>query len=91
MAETPPQAAQGAAAIKVQTSDRYGTYLTDGAGRTLYLFMADKGKEGSACYDPCAKARPPLMSNGEPATADPALDSKLLRTIKRKDGSMQVT
>jgi len=40
-----------------------GDYLTDGQGRTMYVFTADK-HGGSACDDACAKAWPPVITDG---------------------------
>ena len=75
---------------KVEThSGSMGTYLTDGAGHTLYLFAADHGGQ-SACSGACAGAWPPLATKGAPVAAGAAKASKLA-TIKRKDGSTQVT
>lgn len=62
-------------------------HLTDGNGMSLYLFEPDEqGK--STCYDACAGAWPPVIGT---AMADGMAKSSLLGTVKRKDGSMQVT
>ncbi len=66
-----------------------GEYLTDSQGRTLYLFEKDQGGQ-STCYDACARAWPPLVSEGSPV-AGRGVDKEKLSTIKRKDGSRQVT
>jgi len=79
--------AQGA---KVGTrSGDLGTYLTDGAGRTLYLFAADKTKK-STCTGACAASWPPLITKGKPTAQGKAKAGKL-GTSKRADGSRQVT
>jgi len=83
------------AKVEVKSSDKYGAYLTDAEGRSLYLFKADtRGKDGktatSACYDKCATAWPPLKSADAPA-AGTDVNKSLLGTIERKDGSKQVT
>jgi predicted lipoprotein with Yx(FWY)xxD motif len=89
----PALAAQ--ATVQVKTSDKLGDYLTDQDGKSLYLFKGDtRGKEGkeaaSACYDACATAWPPLLSDAAPKAGDKA-QASLLGTVARKDGSKQVT
>lgn len=64
-----------------------GAYLTDGAGRALYMWVADKNGT-STCYGTCAAAWPPLTQ--KPAAAGGALAEDLGQTA-RKDGTMQVT
>jgi predicted lipoprotein with Yx(FWY)xxD motif len=56
---------------------------------TLYDFHKDKGGK-SACYDACAAAWPPLLTEGNPQAQGPA-DRSMLGTTKRKDGTLQVT
>lgn len=96
LAPTVVQAQEGgSAAVAVATSGEYGAHLTDAQGKTLYMFTADKQGKGDAkavsnCYDQCAQAWPPLLTQGKPVASDRA-DSSLLGTIQRKDGSMQVT
>lgn len=87
--------ALGPAILEVKSSAQYGQYLTDRSGRPLYLFKADTrgGKGGGAeskCDDACAKAWPPLLTDGQPQAASPA-SSELLGTLTREDGSTQVT
>lgn len=66
-----------------------GTILVDSQGLTLYDFHKDKGSK-SACYDACAAAWPPLLTEGNPQ-AQSAADRSMLGTTKRKDGTVQVT
>jgi len=66
-----------------------GTVLVDSQGLTLYDFHKDKGGE-SSCYDACAAAWPPLLTEGDPQAQGPA-DRSMLGTTKRKDGTVQVT
>jgi predicted lipoprotein with Yx(FWY)xxD motif len=81
--------------VKVEKSDQYGAYLTDTAGRALYLFTADQqdkgdGKAASNCSDACATAWPPLVRDAQPKAGD-KVQSDLLGAIQRQDGSTQVT
>lgn len=66
-----------------------GTVLVTPEGLTLYDFHKDRGGK-SSCYDACAGAWPPLLTEGEPQ-AQGAADRSLLGTTKRKDGTVQVT
>jgi predicted lipoprotein with Yx(FWY)xxD motif len=91
----PQKQALTPASIEVKSSPKYGEYLADEAGRPLYLFKADTpGAEAqqaqSECYDACAKSWPPLLTSGTPNARAP-IKVDLLRTLKRKDGSLQVT
>lgn len=58
-------------------------------GRTLYLFQADKNGM-SACSGACAAAWPPVTLTGTPK-AGMGVSQALLGTIKRSDGTVQVT
>jgi predicted lipoprotein with Yx(FWY)xxD motif len=86
-----PQRASAAAAkktVEVRTT-RLGKILVNSAGRTLYLFKKDAhGK--SACSGECAKFWPPLRTSGRP-TAGSGVSASKLGTIKRSDGTRQVT
>jgi predicted lipoprotein with Yx(FWY)xxD motif len=68
---------------------KFGRMLVDHAGRTLYLFEADKGTT-STCYDSCAQAWPPLLTSGAPH-AETGLVPSDLATTTRTDGKSQVT
>ena len=70
-------------------SGSLGKILVNDKGRTLYLFKADKPKK-STCTGACAEAWPPLTVTGKP-TAGSGVESNLLGTITRSDGSKQVT
>jgi predicted lipoprotein with Yx(FWY)xxD motif len=83
------------ATVEVKRSTDYGPYLTDGYGRTLYVFEGDQRSKDdqpavSKCYDNCAKSWPPLLSSGSPE-AKAEVNGELLSTVERKDGSQQVT
>jgi predicted lipoprotein with Yx(FWY)xxD motif len=66
-----------------------GTILVDSQGRTLYLWQADTGAK-SACTGACAAAWPPLVTTGKP-TAGSGVTSSLLGTVRRANGTDQVT
>jgi predicted lipoprotein with Yx(FWY)xxD motif len=85
--ETPESGA--AAIVSTATVPKLGKVIVDAKGFTLYDFHKDKGGK-SACYGGCAKVWPPLTTTGEPEAGEGAMTSKL-GTIKRKDGTLQVT
>ncbi len=63
--------------------------LVDGKGRTLYLFQKDQPNQ-SACSGACASAWPVDQTSGTPK-AGSGVKASLLGTIKRTDGTTQVT
>ncbi len=84
-----PPSSNGNTTIAVARNETLGHYLTDGDQRTLYVFMKD-GNNTSNCTDACTKNWLPLTVTGQP-TAMQGLDDTLLGTIKRQDGTTQVT
>jgi len=85
---SPAAGAAGAAKVSVANST-LGHIVVDGTTRTLYLFEKDTTGH-SACYGQCATYWPPLLSHGTPVAGSGATQS-LLGTIRRTDGSNQVT
>ena len=79
----------GAAAVVMTKSGPSGTYLTDGSGKTLYLFVPDGSTGKSVCTGTCAKYWPPLVTTGAP-TAGAGATASMLSTFKRADGNTQV-
>ena len=77
------------AATVAATRSSLGTILVDGSGRTLYLFKKDQPDQ-SACAGACVAAWPIDPSSGAPK-AGSGVSASLLGTIKRSDGSTQVT
>ena len=84
---TTPSAPSGPAVVMTKTGSA-GTYLTDGSGKSLYLFVADTGGK-SVCNGACAAAWPPLTTSGKP-TAGSGATGSMLTTFTRSDGSTQV-
>ena len=66
-----------------------GMALVDEDGKALYLWEADKNGT-STCAGPCAAAWPPVTTSGAPQ-AGSGVDKALLGTVKRADGTEQVT
>lgn len=87
-AATAAPAAAGPATVAVGDS-ALGKLLVDGRGRTLYLFVPDKGPT-STCYGACAVAWPPFLTTGAPVAGAGATAS-LIGTTNRTDGTVEVT
>jgi predicted lipoprotein with Yx(FWY)xxD motif len=79
----------GAASVVSTKTTSLGTFLVDGQGRALYLWDADHGPM-STCTGVCAQAWPPLTTSGTPK-ASGGVKSSLLGTVKRADGTREVT
>jgi predicted lipoprotein with Yx(FWY)xxD motif len=79
--------ANGPAAVGTTTGP-LGTFLVDGKGMTLYMYVPDTAGV-STCYDKCAAAWPPLLTSGAP-TASGTADKSKLSTSARTDGSTMV-
>ena len=76
------------ALITSKHNGKLGTILADGNKKmTVYLFEGDKGKS-SSCTGPCASVWPAVT--GKPKATNGATSADL-GTIKRPDGTMQVT
>jgi predicted lipoprotein with Yx(FWY)xxD motif len=94
-AASPPAAsapASSAAAVTVNLkslSGIEGKALVDGTGRALYLWEADTNGM-STCTGACAAAWPPVTVSGT-AQAGSDVTQSLLGTVKRADGTEQVT
>lgn len=74
-----------AAATTIMVSNGH---LTDGTGRTVYLWVADPAGM-STCSGACAALWPPVPANGTP-TAGTGVDATKLTTIQRSDGTSQI-
>jgi predicted lipoprotein with Yx(FWY)xxD motif len=66
-----------------------GVHLTTAHGRSLYMFTIDT-RTRSHCLQLCPAEWPPLTTSGAPVAAGAARADKL-GTIRRPDGSRQVT
>jgi predicted lipoprotein with Yx(FWY)xxD motif len=67
----------------------FGQMLFDETGQAIYLFDIEKTSR-PRCYDACAEAWPPVLTKGDPV-AGQGVDSSLLGTTERRDGTAQVT
>jgi predicted lipoprotein with Yx(FWY)xxD motif len=92
---TPPKSIRkGSKTVELNSteSDVIGTYVTDGAGRTLYRFDEDSAKPPKAtCNGDCAEAWPPLLIKSPGKIFPKGIDPKILGYVERADGTCQVT
>ena len=77
LAATPVLGQETASALATAQSDEYGTYLTDGEGRPVYLFTADQQGTGDQapvinCDAECLEAWPLVEADGEVEAKDEA-------------------
>jgi predicted lipoprotein with Yx(FWY)xxD motif len=81
-----PATAGGTAVLRTTTIGGVSV-LTNSSGRTLYWFAPDTPSK-SACYGTCAAYWPPVIGN---PTAGPGVAVSKIATIRRTDGTLQVT
>ena len=68
----------------------FGRVLFDANGQVVYAFENDGRKRSRCTSEDCVKAWPPVLTR-KPPTAGASIDAALLGTIRRGDGSRQVT
>ena len=74
--------------ITVRNSE-FGEMLFDSRRQAIYVFENDRRRR-TVCYGECARAWPPVVTEGEPV-AGRGVDDDLLGTIRRRDGARQLT
>jgi predicted lipoprotein with Yx(FWY)xxD motif len=85
-----PVAAAGTPRTSVAVAaSAYGPVLVDGRGFVLYAFTRDP-KGHSTCSLACARAWPPYLARGA-VHAGATARGALVGTLRRRDGSRQVT
>lgn len=84
------EAAQPAAGTIITTGNsEFGPMLFNDQGQAIYIWELEESAKPE-CYDDCATAWPPVLTNGQPqASGD--VNKELLGTTARTDGSTQVT
>ena len=92
---TPPKSrTAGSKTVELNTTDneQIGTYVTDGAGRTLYRFDNDTNKPPKTnCKGDCATAWPPLLIRSPGKIFPDGVDPEIVGFVERGDGTCQVT
>jgi predicted lipoprotein with Yx(FWY)xxD motif len=86
----PSSAAPGSTLALKTAKGSAGIWLTDSAGRTLYVYTRDKGTT-SECYGACAKAWPPLTTTDPVTISGQFTVPRDLGVTTRTDGTKQVT
>lgn len=85
-----PPASRPATGTEVVTGESdFGAMLFDDTGQAIYLFDVERTSE-PRCYDDCAVAWPPVLTEDDPV-AGAGVDASLLGTVERTDGKVQVT
>jgi predicted lipoprotein with Yx(FWY)xxD motif len=84
---TSPQASGTSIGV---ASTRLGNVLVGPNGRTVYLFLADTATRSACNSSGCVQAWPPVLTKGAPKAAA-GVNASLLGTIKRADGTTEVT
>jgi predicted lipoprotein with Yx(FWY)xxD motif len=88
-ASSAPASASATGTVITTEAGSAGAFLTNGSGRTVYLWAKD-GTNMSACSGACAAAWPPVPATGT-LTATGGAKASDLGTITRSDGTKQVT
>ncbi|MEK7626212.1 MAG: hypothetical protein AAB423_02560 [Patescibacteria group bacterium] len=70
-------------------NSEFGPILFDSRGQAIYIWELEKSTKAE-CYGDCAKAWPPVVTSGSPV-ASSGINSELLGTTERTDGTTQVT
>ena len=71
-------------------SAEHGSYLADSTGRPLYMLEQDQ-RGRTSCYEGCLRVWLPFLAGlGTPSAADTVVEQKLLGTLRREDGGVEV-
>ncbi len=86
-----PASGGGSSVVAVADNPKLGKIIVDSKGNTLYYFEKDKQNGGSStCSGACAQVWPPYTTSGK-AQAQKGAAASNLGTIKRSDGTTEVT
>jgi predicted lipoprotein with Yx(FWY)xxD motif len=78
--------------LNVAENPQIGSFVTDGAGRTLYRFDKDTANPPkSNCNGSCATAWPPLLIKSPGRIFPSGVDPKTVGYVERADHTCQVT
>jgi predicted lipoprotein with Yx(FWY)xxD motif len=77
--------------VRITAEDsRFGRVLFDANGQVVYVFEIDRRNRSNCTSTECVRAWPPVLTEEDP-TAGAGVDASLLGTIRRSDGTLQVT
>jgi predicted lipoprotein with Yx(FWY)xxD motif len=68
----------------------FGRVLFDANGQVVYVFEIDRANRSNCTSEDCVEAWPPVLTRESPSAGEGA-DARLLGTIRRSDGSLQVS
>lgn len=85
--QTSPRPGRGT--VVTTAASAYGPMLFDGGRQAIYLFDKETTSRPE-CYGECATAWPPVLTAGRAQARGDAQDG-LLGTVRRRDGTTQVT
>jgi predicted lipoprotein with Yx(FWY)xxD motif len=74
----------------VARESSFGRVLFDANGQVVYVFEIDRKNRSNCTSAECVKAWPPVLTREQPS-AGGGVDARLLGTIRRDDGRLQVT
>ncbi|MDQ3858938.1 MAG: hypothetical protein M3327_10915 [Actinomycetota bacterium] len=67
-----------------------GRVLFDANGQVVYAFEIDGRNQSNCTSEECVEAWPPVLTREKPSAGE-GVEARLLRTIRRSDGRLQVT
>ncbi len=74
----------------VARDSKFGPVLFDANGQVVYVFENDRANESNCTSAECVEAWPPVLTRQKPS-AGAGVVARLLGTIRRADGGLQVT
>lgn len=74
----------------VAKESAFGRVLFDANGQVVYVFEDDRRDQSNCTSDECVEAWPPVLTKKQPS-AGAGVEARLLGTIRRSDGRLQVT
>jgi predicted lipoprotein with Yx(FWY)xxD motif len=74
----------------VAAESAFGRVLFDANGQVVYVFELDRKDRSNCTSAECVKAWPPVLTKESPS-AGAGVDGRLLGTIRRSSGALQVT
>jgi predicted lipoprotein with Yx(FWY)xxD motif len=74
----------------VAKESAFGRVLFDVNGQVVYAFEKDRRNQSNCTSEECVRAWPPVLTQEKPSAGE-GVDVRLLGTIRRSDGRLQMT
>ena len=74
----------------VAKESAFGRVLFDANGQVVYSFENDRRNQSNCTSEECVEAWPPVLTRQKPSAGE-GVDARLLGTVRRSDGRLQVT